>query len=282
MSIEEPTGVDLVVHEELPEKKTMWLKIRTSRPARALAIVWNNRHIWRVATLALVAIVAYLFSATSGPISDFHDSDPYYNGFVPPRDFGGILKKLDASVVTIFCDVSKDKGNLGTAWSMEYSDITNGGRSALMTNHHVVEDCIGQGELSIKDVWGKTFDARLESYDVENDLAIVSTSHKIPPLQMADYPPAVGYWVLAYGTADGYAGSVAIGNVLNITTDNDILVTAALSHGNSGGPLVDNEGKVFGVSTATMIGEQYNVVGSLDRFCASLISCNGDTFWNWD
>ena len=53
---------------------------------------------------------------------------------------------------------------------------------------------------------------------------------------------------MAVGTADGFEGSVAFGNVLN-TTDKDILITAAISHGNSGGPLVDNEGNVVGTNT---------------------------------
>jgi S1-C subfamily serine protease len=251
------------------------------KPFRVGRSIWINSHIWRVATLILVLLVGYLFVDTRGAVGNFNDSDPAVNGYVPPRDFVSILKKLDASVVTIYCDLSKDKGNLGTAWSMDYPDITNGGRSALVTNHHVIEKCIGQGKLSLEDVWGEKFDARLESYDEENDLAIVSSSHNIKPLEVADYHPVLGYWVMAYGAADGYNGSVAFGNILNLTAGNDILVTAALSHGNSGGPLVDNEGRVFGVNTASMNGEQYNIVGSMDRFCASLIACDGDTYWDW-
>lgn len=256
-------------------------QIFQGKPVAILRWVWRSSHLWRVATLIALTFIGYLTINTHGPIAHFRDSNPEVNGYVPPRDFEAVLKKLDESVVTIYCDLSKDKGSLGTAWSLEYPDITNGGRSALMTNHHVIEDCIGQGELSLEDVWGDTFDARIESYDEENDLAIVSTDHKIRPLKLASYPPAVGYWVMAYGAADGYNGSVAFGNILNITTGNDILVTAALSHGNSGGPLVDNEGNVFGVSTSTMNGEQYNIVGSLDRFCASLVVCEGDTYWDW-
>ena len=56
----------------------------------------------------------------------------------------------------------------------------------------------------------------------------------------------VGQWVMAVGSADGYEGSVAFGNVLNVYY-NDILITNNISHGNSGGPLIDNEGVVVGV-----------------------------------
>ena len=71
---------------------------------------------------------------------------------------------------------------------------------------------------------------------------------------------------------------------MNVTTDNDILVTAALSSGNSGGPLIDNEGNVFGVSTAVSTTElaQYNIVGSLDRMCEVILECDfGKEFWDW-
>lgn len=55
---------------------------------------------------------------------------------------------------------------------------------------------------------------------------------------------------MALGTADGYEGSVAFGNVLN-TTESKVFITASISHGNSGGPLVDNEGKGVGTNSCS-------------------------------
>ena len=55
----------------------------------------------------------------------------------------------------------------------------------------------------------------------------------------------------------------------------DILITANISHGNSGGPLVDNEGLVVGTNTFSAIGEQYNGSKSLDSMCAKIIKCDG-------
>jgi S1-C subfamily serine protease len=53
---------------------------------------------------------------------------------------------------------------------------------------------------------------------------------------------------MAVGSADGYEGSVSFGNVLNINRY-EVLITNNISPGSSGGPLIDNEGYVVGVTT---------------------------------
>ena len=91
--------------------------------------------------------------------------------------------------------------------------------------------------------------------------------------------PYVGYWVMAVGTVDGFEGSVAFGNVLN-TTYTDILINAAISHGNSGGPLVDNEGNVVGTNTWGAEGEQYNGAVSLDAVSVKIMKYDGKYYWS--
>jgi hypothetical protein len=71
--------------------------------------------------------------------------------------------------------------------------------------------------------------------------------------------------------------------VLN-TTVSQVLITNDSAHGNSGGPLIDNEGNVVGVITASS-NEQYNIAVSLDAFCAKILDCqyesDGEKTW-WD
>lgn len=261
-------------------------RITSAKVTSALGKVWNNSHLWRVMTLALIVVLGVQV-VTTQPLKNFYSqTDPDTNGYVEPRDLGAIIEKLDASVLTIYCEINEEDSIQGTAWSFDYEGITDAGRSALMTNHHVIEDCISGGKLTLEDYWGETYDARLESYDDYNDLAIISTSQKIPPLTLASYPPSGGYWVMAYGTADGYSGSIATGNIINLDEYGDLMITANLSGGNSGGPLVDNEGNVFGVNTWSYNSEkantQYNISVSLDSFCDELIECDGDTYWDWD
>lgn len=254
-----------------------------SPPVRLLRRIWGNTHMWRVATLATIVAVVLLFSWTQGPIAEYANTDPVVNGYVPPRDFDSIIEQLDQSVVTIFCDVSEEQGSQGTAFAIDLEGYSDAGKTALLTNHHVIEDCIDNGELTIQNSEGKVSDVVIENYDEKNDLALLSTTIEILVLGLADYAPSPGFWVMSYGTADGVEGSISIGNILNVTTDNEILVTAALSVGNSGGPLIDNEGNVFGISTAVSTTElaQYNIVGSLDRLCDVILECDGKDFWDW-
>jgi len=74
---------------------------------------------------------------------------------------------------------------------------------------------------------------------------------------------------------------VAFGSVLN-STDTEIFLTANASHGNSGGPLVDNEGKVIGTTSWGHREEQYNGAMSLNAMCRKILKCNGDFFWERD
>lgn len=261
-------------------------RILNSLPTRIVRRVWGNAHIWRATTLIAIVLVGYLGFATRGPISFFASSDPEENYYVAPRNFDEILDKLDRSVVKVHCDLNAKKGWFGSGWAFNYEEITNAGKSALMTNYHVIEDCINQGTITLENMRGKKFDARIEVLDEYNDLAILSSSHIFPTLNLASYPPARGSWVMAYGSSDGYMGSVAIGNLINFDEYGDLMMTANISGGNSGGPLVDNEGNVFGVNTWAYNNEeantQYNVAVSLDSFCYALIECDGETFWDWD
>jgi S1-C subfamily serine protease len=122
-------------------------------------------------------------------------------------------------------------------------------------------------------------------WDRESDLAVLATGRKLPVLALSDNPPWPGYWVMALGSADGYEGSVSFGNVIN-ESNNDIFITNNLSSGSSGGPLIDNEGFVIGVTSWGHKIEQYNGAVSLDAFCKKILKCENEwkgvkTWWDY-
>ena len=154
-------------------------------------------------------------------------------------------------------------------------------QQVYITNYHVIDDCIGKEKyLTISRAYKKAISARIITMDKENDLAVLVSDLKVPPLKLAQSAPFPGYWVMTSGSADEFEGSISFGAVLN-TTDTEVLITANVSHGNSGGPLVDNEGNVIGtVSWASKL-EQYNGAMSLDAMCTKILSCDGEYYWEF-
>ena len=233
-----------------------------------------------------LAVVAVLLGGTGvylgiGPYLHYNNTDPSSDGFVPPRSIEGLVDRVQASTGTVFCDYSEDNYSQGSGWAISLpTSQQKKYPTALITNHHVIEDCLdGVGKVVVKTLGGEEFSAYIDRWDKKNDLAVIGTVAKLEPLHLSEWMPYAGYWVMAVGTADGYEGSVAFGNVLN-TTDKDILITAAISHGNSGGPLVDNEGNVVGTNSWGATGEQYNGAVSLDAMCLKIMKCEGNFFWS--
>ena len=286
MSELEPTPGTDIESMETSEVTSTQRGLTSARVTQVLGGIWNNSHLWRVATVALLLVTSFLLISTKDVISVFKYTDPAANEYVAPRDHAALIDKLDRAVVTITCDYGSDTVYFGTAWAFNYEGVTDKGRTALITNHHVIEDCIDGGNISVESIFGDVAEAEIDNYDIDNDLAIVTTDLQLEYLDFTSYPPSVGAWVMAYGSADDYMGSVAYGNILNIDVNGTLLITANLSGGNSGGPLVDNEGDVFGINTRTYNSEkdntQYNISVSLDSLCDQLLECNGDTYWDWD
>ncbi len=241
-----------------------------------------------VVFLAIIAtpLAAGAFLMAWGPGNHYFDFSPANDGYVAPRDISKLIGEIEDSTVTVFCDVSKTRGDSGTGWAIDPSvlqvDTTN---TAIITNHHVIADCIGlEGSVSVSKLYGKKRPAEITYFDKKNDLAVLETEVKLEPLELSKNIPWPGYWAMVVGSADGYEGSVAIGNVLNVTTK-DILITNNISQGNSGGSIVDNEGKVIGVVTWGMNyrKSQYNGGGTLDRYCSKILKCEyeyeGEKTW---
>jgi S1-C subfamily serine protease len=237
----------------------------------------------------IMTIFTFLFllvgiSFAWGPVTQYRDTDPKIDGYVQPRSIADLVDLVQDSTVSIYCEFgSDDEYELGSGWALEIeTDMETDYPTAVVTNYHVIENCLnGKGDIFVEALEGKRFPAVIDNWDVENDLAVIATKLKIKPLELSQSNPSPGYWVMAVGTADGYEGSVAFGNVLNIT-DTEVLITAAISSGNSGGPLVDNEGKVIGTNSWSAVKEQYNGAMSLDAMCIGIMKCDGKTYWKWD
>jgi serine protease Do len=128
----------------------------------------------------------------------------------------------------------------------------------ILTNNHVVQD-LDAVEVTLAD--GRKFTTKDIRRDPKTDLALIKleTKEPLPFLEFGDSDAMeVGDRVLAVGAPFGLTGSVTHGIVSAKSRDNlrlnqfeDFIQTdAAVNPGNSGGPLVNMDGKVIGLTAA--------------------------------
>lgn len=138
-------------------------------------------------------------------------------------------------------------------------------RGYIVTNYHTVENAI---KIKITFADETVMEANLIGYDPGTDLAIlkVETSKKLEALSWADSDKIkIGEWALALGNAYGLGPTLTAGIVSSPARDlsdpsfgigpsqlinNFIQTDASINKGNSGGPLVNVDGKVIGVNFA--------------------------------
>ena len=135
----------------------------------------------------------------------------------------------------------------------------------ILTNRHVVS---GSDKITVMLKDGRSFTGTIYGIDTLTDLAIVRIDAKgLPAAPMGDSSALqVGELAIAIGSPLGtFSNSVtsgivsALGRSITIgsTTLNNLIQTdASINPGNSGGPLVDGDGNVIGIDTATAQGAQ--------------------------
>lgn len=136
----------------------------------------------------------------------------------------------------------------------------------IITNYHVVR---GATSLTVRGPSKESL--RVESilgYSIENDVAALQVSASLPILESEILEPVkVGDRVVAIGAPLGLESTVSEGIVSALRDAGGthiIQTTASISPGSSGGPLLDEYGKVIGLTTATVRdGQNLNFVISI-------------------
>ncbi len=125
----------------------------------------------------------------------------------------------------------------------------------LITNLHVVE---GGARIVAKAENGGMFAVMVSRRDTVNDIAVLTVEGKdLPFLNLGDSAKAqVGEKIAVIGSPLGLEGTVSEGNVSALREVEPgrkwLQITAPISHGSSGSPVLNAQGEVIGVAAALM------------------------------
>jgi S1-C subfamily serine protease len=233
--------------------------------------------------LSIVALLIALFAANLqiNRLMEELDKTDYFH---TPPNLSQLITHVQASTMVVTCGNSQ-----GSGWVIALGEVIDTADEetkkidkmypgSVITNYHVIEDCVGNRRAVTTSNGDTQYEAILFSTDEDNDLAIVSTKLVLPALEISDQP-SPGWWTMALGSPFGIEKSVSIGNVMNVL-DSQIVSTAPINPGNSGGPLVNSFGQVIGTNTWKLKGaDGFNVAMSASLLCESLVVCD-ELIWN--
>ncbi|MBA3842723.1 MAG: trypsin-like peptidase domain-containing protein [Actinobacteria bacterium] len=175
---------------------------------------------------------------------------------------GQIAKQSSPGIVEI--DATSASASAGPFGGSQSSSAEGTGfvydlKGDIVTNEHVIS---GSNAITVKFPDGTKYKATVVGSDTSSDVAVLhvaAPASKLTVLTLDDSSKvAVGDGVVAIGNPFGLDNTVTSGIVSaldreitapdNTPIEGAIQTDAAINHGNSGGPLLDLEGKVIGIT----------------------------------
>ena len=175
---------------------------------------------------------------------------------IPPEksieNLPSLIKRIKPSTVIIF--VYDDKGEflkLGSGFFISQN-------GDVITNYHVIQ---GASSVEIKTADEKTYPITdIVAGDEQNDIIRLSVnipSQDVFPLSLSKVIPEVGERIIVYGSPLGWENTVSDGIVSAIRDIPEygriIQITAPISPGSSGSPVLNMQGEVIGIASFQIV-----------------------------
>jgi putative serine protease PepD len=205
-------------------------------------------------------------STVAGTTSQSTVKAPVSSSTASQPDWGAVAKAVEPSVVSVQVTSQSASG--------EGSGVILDKTGRIVTNNHVVSGAGSDAKIQVVLNDGRTYPATVLGTDSSTDLAVIKLDNPpndLTPAVLGDSSSVgVGDPVMAVGNPLGLAGTVTTGIVSatdrptttqaesqdptqtqgeNVVT-NAIQTDAAVNPGNSGGALVDAQGRVIGIPSS--------------------------------
>lgn len=154
-----------------------------------------------------------------------------------------VYEKINPSIVFIEA-ILGDEVSTGTG-------IVVGSNGEILTSSHVIDE---GANIEVKTAKGEVYKADIlfKPENSKSDLMLIKIKPKktLPVIKLGDSSVLkVGQKVLAVGNPFGFSGTLTTGIISRIDYEkNKIQTDAAINPGSSGGPIVNAEGEVIGIS----------------------------------
>jgi S1-C subfamily serine protease len=187
-----------------------------------------------------------------------------------------VQNRLFKDATPSICYISTEYGSMADKYNLNKDDLPKGVGSGfvwddsghIITNFHVINK-VDSAIVTItdKDNNKKEYKAKLTGVDPDTDLAVLKIdlkdNEKLKSIKYnKDVNPVIGQFAFAIGNPFGQDHTLTTGIVSGTNREitaptgrkiNGIIQTdAAINPGNSGGPLLNSDGEIIGINTASL------------------------------
>lgn len=201
---------------------------------------------WLIAIVLVINIAALIPQTFSIPAVDFLRTSARLS-----QD--ETIQQYKEAVVVVETDDSR-----GTGFAISQD-------GTILTNHHVIE---GEESVTVAFPEDGLYEAEVSEMYPEIDLAVLQTEgENLPHLSLADQAEyEIGERIYFIGNPLRFNGIANEGNVIGTTQlsswdDEVLMIEAPVYRGNSGSPIINEDGQVIGVIFATLNHDQHGRVG---------------------
>ncbi len=159
----------------------------------------------------------------------------------------GLYEEVKKSVYQVLVEDVQSNISQGTAFCVSRDGL-------MISNYHVFKKA---SEVILKNESGELFMVSdIVDFSKENDFVLFKVGPLRKPLSFLDfakYEASVGESVFAIGNPEGLTQTLSTGIVSGIR-GNKYQIAVPITHGSSGGPLLNNMGKVVGITSGGIKG----------------------------